>query len=124
MFVPGADMPVMTLNQIKMILQVASVYNQAMSVERAREIMVVVGSGFALRTAARQLAGLVPGFGWAVKAGIGYSGTLALGYAALEFFEDGGSVSGLTEKLKEAKSDFQARRASKKNIIIPTEEQK
>ena len=35
---------------------------------------------------------LVPGFGWAIKAGIGYTGTLAMGYAAIEYFEGGGEI--------------------------------
>ena len=42
--------------------------------------MVAAGLGF--RTVARQLVGLVPGFGWAVKGGIAYAATRAVGEAA------------------------------------------
>lgn len=84
--VPGADMPVMTANQIKMVLRLAAIYDQTMSVERAREVMVVLGGGFAFRTVARQLAKFVPGPGWIVAGSVGYTGTLAMGKAAIEYF--------------------------------------
>ncbi len=103
MIIPGADMPLMTANQAKMLLQIAAAYGEALGKERVRELAAVVGGGFAMRAVARQAIGLVPGFGWAIKAGIGYSGTLAMGYAALEYFESGGDMSGLAEKVREAR---------------------
>ncbi len=93
--IPGADMPVMTLNQVKMLLQIAAAYGQPMDAGRAKELAAVVGGGFAARAAARQLVGLVPVGGWAVKGGIGYSATMAMGYAALKYFEGGGGIAGL-----------------------------
>jgi uncharacterized protein (DUF697 family) len=33
---------------------------------------------------------VVPGPGWAIKGGIAYAGTLALGEAAVAYFESGG----------------------------------
>ena len=78
-FVPGADLPIMTLNQAKMVLQIAAAYGQPLTVERAKELAAVVGGGFACRAAARQLVGIVPALGWAIKAGIGYAGTSAMG---------------------------------------------
>lgn len=101
--IPGADMPLMTANQAKMILQVAAAYGQPLGAERIKELAVVVGGAFALRTVARQALAFVPGLGWAIKAGIGYSGTLAMGYAALEYFEQGGDVRGLAERVKLAR---------------------
>lgn len=101
--IPGADMPLMTANQAKMLMQVAAAYGQPLGVERIKELATVVGGGFAMRTVARQFVGLVPGFGWAVKAGIGYGGTLAMGYAAIEYFESGGDISGLGTKVLQAR---------------------
>lgn len=101
--IPGADMPLMTANQAKMVLQIAAAYGEPLGAERIRELVAVVGSAFALRTVARQLATLVPGFGWALKAAIGYSGTLAMGYAAVDFFEHGGDITTLAPRLKEAR---------------------
>lgn len=101
--IPGADMPIMTLNQGKMVLQIAAAYGQNLGIERIKELAVVVGGGFAFRTVARQLVGLVPAAGWAIKAGIGYTGTIAMGYAAVEYFESGGRIEGLGEKLVKAR---------------------
>lgn len=100
---PGADLPLMTANQAKMVMQIAAVYGEPLGAERIKELAAVIGGAFALRAVARQFVGLIPGFGWAIKAGIGYSGTLAVGYAAIEYFEAGGDVRGLADKVKEAR---------------------
>ena len=95
LFIPGADMPLMTLNQAKMLLQIAAAYGEPMSAARAKELAAIVGGAFACRSVARQVAGAVPAIGWAVKAGVGYAGTKAMGLAAVEYFERGGSIAGL-----------------------------
>lgn len=102
-FIPGADLPIMTLNQAKMVLQIAAAYGQPLTAERAKELAAVVGGGFACRAAARQLVGIVPALGWAVKAGIGYAGTSAMGHAAIEYFEHGGNVAGIAAVVAEAR---------------------
>ncbi|MNL30843.1 hypothetical protein D3C87_1526030 [compost metagenome] len=84
--IPGADMPLMTANQIKMILRMAAMFDMPLGIDRARELLAVVGGGFGLRTAARQIAKFIPGPGWLVGGAIGYSGTLAMGKAAIEYF--------------------------------------
>jgi len=84
--VPGGDMPIMTANQIKMILRMAAMFDRPLNSTRAREIVAVVGGGFGLRVLARQLVKVVPGPGWIVGGGLGYAGTLAMGRAALEYF--------------------------------------
>lgn len=95
LFIPGADMPLMTLNQAKMLLQIAAAYGEPMSAARVKELAAIVAGGFACRSVARQVAGAVPGVGWAVKAGVGYAGTKAMGLAAIEYFERGGNIAGL-----------------------------
>ena len=94
-FIPGADLPLMTLNQAKMLLQIAAAYGEPMSAARAKELAAVVAGGVACRNVAREVAGVVPGVGWAVKAAVGYAGTFAMGQAAVEYFERGGNISGL-----------------------------
>ena len=98
---PGADMPLMTANQAKMLLQIAAAYGEPLGTERIKELAVVVGGGFALRAIARQALVFVPGIGWAVKGGIGYAGTLAMGQAAIAYFERGADFS---EVLHEARA--------------------
>lgn len=95
LFIPGADMPLMTLNQAKMLLQIAAAYGEPMSAARGKELAAIVAGGFACRSVARQVAGAVPAIGWAVKAGVGYAGTKAMGLAAVEYFERGGNIAGL-----------------------------
>ncbi len=102
-FLPGADMPLMTANQMKMVLQIAAAYGQPLSGKRVRELAGVLGGAFALRAIARALVQFVPGFGWAISGAIGYSGTMAMGYGALEYFEAGGTAEGLAEKMRETR---------------------
>lgn len=87
--VPGTDMPVMTMNQIKMVLSLAAIHGEEITTERALELVGVVGSGFGFRAVARQALDFVPGPGWVFKGAVGYSGTRALGEAALRYFEHG-----------------------------------
>lgn len=102
-FIPGADLPVMTLNQAKMVLQIAAAYGQPITVERVKELAAVVGGGFACRAAARQLVGVVPALGWAIKAAVGYAGTMAMGRAAMEYFEHGGNMAGIAGVVGQAR---------------------
>ena len=135
LFIPGADMPVMTANQIKMILQIAAAYGQKIGLERAKELAVVVGGGFAFRTIARELVALIPAYGWAVKAGVGYSGTFAMGRAAIEYFESGGTVAGVGEKVvsarnkvmekaREAKSSYDEHRQERAKLSAASKQEK
>jgi uncharacterized protein (DUF697 family) len=90
-FIPGADFPVLTLNQIRMVLRIATAHGEQLDKERAFEILSVVAAGLGFRTIARQLVGLVPGLGWAVKGGVAYAATLAVGEAASAYFAAGGT---------------------------------
>ena len=101
-FVPGADMPLMTANQAKMVLQIAAAYGQPLSPDRVKELAAVFLNGFVWRSAARQLAGVVPAVGWAVKGAMGFAGTQAIGRAAIQYFEAGGNIEGLAAVVNKA----------------------
>ena len=58
-------------------------------VHRALELLSVLGAGFGFRTIAREMLDLVPVAGWAIKSGVAYSATKALGKAADEYFARG-----------------------------------
>ena len=92
-FLPGADMPVMTLNEAKMVLNIAAAHGEKVSTERALELLGVVGAGFGLRALARQALDLLPGPGWVVKGGVAYSGTRAMGLAAQAYFDGSARVT-------------------------------
>ncbi|MBE3035277.1 MAG: DUF697 domain-containing protein [Actinobacteria bacterium] len=87
--IPGADMPAMTANQIRMVLKIAAAYGEEIGLDRALEILSIVGAAFVFRTLARQALDFVPGFGWALKGAVGFTGTVALGEAAIAYFEAG-----------------------------------
>ncbi|MFA4964550.1 MAG: DUF697 domain-containing protein [Thermoleophilia bacterium] len=87
--IPGTDMPAMTANQIRMVLKIAAAYGQEVGLDRALELLSVVGSGFVFRTLARQALDFVPGLGWALKGAVGFSATVALGQGAIAYFEAG-----------------------------------
>jgi uncharacterized protein (DUF697 family) len=103
--IPGADMPVMTANQARMVLYIAAAYGEELSMDRARELLGVLAAGFGLRALARQAVKLVPVGGWAAAAAIGYAGTVAMGRATELYFERG------KQELKEAEISEIRRRA-------------
>jgi uncharacterized protein (DUF697 family) len=86
-FIPGADLPVLTLNQIRLVLRIADAYGFEIDKERLPEVLAVIGSGFGFRALARQAVGVVPLVGWVLRGGIAYAGTRALGEAAVRYFE-------------------------------------
>jgi uncharacterized protein (DUF697 family) len=90
---PGADMPAMTLNQLKMVLYLAGMYGDEIGVDRAIEIAGIIAIGFGFRGLARKIASLIPGFGWLYKGIVGYTATIAVGMAAMKYFELGAPAS-------------------------------
>ncbi len=87
--IPGADMPAIAANQGRMVLGIAAAYGEEISLERARELLGVLAAGFGLRALSRQVLKLVPVGGWAASGAIAYAGTLAMGRAAILYFERG-----------------------------------
>ena len=85
-WIPGADMPAITIGQLRLVLRIAAAYGVEIGQERFLEVLVILGNGLAFRALARQLLALVPVGGWAVKGGVGYAGTRAVGEAALRFY--------------------------------------
>jgi uncharacterized protein (DUF697 family) len=88
LFVPGVDMAVLTLSQVRLVVQIAQAYALELGRERALEVLGVVGAGFGFRAVAREALDLVPAVGWAVKGAVAYGGTRAVGEAARRYFED------------------------------------
>lgn len=103
-FIPGADLPIMTLNQAKMVLQIAAAYGQEINKNRLKELAAVIGGAYLCRTLARELVEFVPVLGFLMKSGVAYGGTAAMGYAAIEYFEGGENVVGLASVLERATS--------------------
>jgi len=85
--VPVADIVVITPIQMAMVAAIGFFYGVAVTRDRVAALTAVLGAGFGLREAARQLLKLVPGAGPVVSASIAFAGTVALGEAAKLWFE-------------------------------------
>lgn len=113
--VPGADLPVMTANQGRMVLHLASIHGEEITLDRARELIGVLGAGLGFRAIGRQVTKLVPFGGWAVSGAIGYAGTLAMGRVTMLYFERGydeigqREISGIRDRAAHEARDFVSR---------------
>ncbi|HWB23263.1 MAG TPA: hypothetical protein VG652_10280 [Gaiellaceae bacterium] len=85
-FVPGVDMPILTLNQMRLVARIATAYGHELGRSDALELLGVVGAGFGFRMVAREALDLIPGVGWAVKGAIAMGGTRAVGEAARAYY--------------------------------------
>jgi uncharacterized protein (DUF697 family) len=86
-FVPGVDLPILTLHQIRMVARILAAYGLALDGQRAPELLATVGAGLGFRAVARELLDLVPVLGWAIKGAVAYAGTRALGEATVRYAE-------------------------------------
>lgn len=85
-WIPGADLPVLLLNEWRLVLRLAQAYGEEVGRERLPELAATFGAGLGLRALAGELLDLVPVAGWAIKATLAYAGTRALGEAACRRF--------------------------------------
>ncbi|WP_232818684.1 YcjF family protein [Exiguobacterium flavidum] len=85
---PGADIVPLTSIQIGLMLKLSNLYDRPLTKENAKELIVVTIVGNAGKTAFRQLAKMVPGYGAAIGAGVASAATLALGYGTKYAFEN------------------------------------
>ncbi len=89
-----ADMVVLTKNQAIMAYRIAlgmGEYGDAKEV--LPTLMSVVGGGFFWRQIARQLVGLIPGWGVAPQVAVAYAGTYATGIAIYQWYATGRKLS-------------------------------
>jgi uncharacterized protein (DUF697 family) len=87
-FVPGADLPVLTLAQVRLVARIALAHGKELDRTRGAELLGVVGAGFGFRALARALLDLVPVGAFAVKSAVAYGGTRAVGEAARRYFAE------------------------------------
>jgi uncharacterized protein (DUF697 family) len=90
-FVPGADLPLLTLNQFRLVLRIAQAHGRELGRQRPAELAATLGAGLGLRALARRLLEVVPIGGWVVKGAVAYAGTRAIGEAAVLRFALGGA---------------------------------
>lgn len=90
----AADLIVLTKNQALLVYKLALAYGAPPDFQnQMREVLPVIGGGFFWRQIARQLVGLIPGFGILPKVAIAYAGTYTTGQAATRWYRNGDVLS-------------------------------
>jgi len=92
--IPLIDIPILLSNQAQLLLRIAAVYGEPMSMRHVRELMVTVAGGLALRYLAEEAAKAVPFGGDLVSGAIAAAGTWAIGQVAIEYFDNNKKLSG------------------------------
>ncbi len=94
--IPIQDMPILIALQMTLVTLIASLSGRKISMDTAKEfigsVFGIAGGGFTLRTIARELVKVFPGIGTAVSSGIAYSGTYAMGKAAIAYYIEKKSI--------------------------------
>lgn len=81
-WVPAADLPVLALNQLRLVLRLAQAYGLDGGNERMPDLVATLGAGLGFRAFARRLVEILPKAGWAVRPAVAYTATRALGEVA------------------------------------------
>ena len=87
--VPGLDVPFLLAGQVRMVLRIAAIYGESLSVRHAKELLTTIAGGVGLRFLAGQLAKILPGPGWVIAGVVTGLGTWAIGEVAALYFETG-----------------------------------
>ena len=78
------------MRSVRMVLRLGQVHGRKTSRELIPEVGATLAAGLGFRTIARQLLDFVPVAGWALKSAVAYTGTRALGEAAVLRLADRG----------------------------------
>lgn len=81
-WVRGTDLPVLALNELRLVLRLAQANGRDGIRELVPELAATLGAGFGLRAVARQLLERFPELAWPLKIAIAYGGTHTIGEAA------------------------------------------
>lgn len=103
-----ADMLILTKNQALMVYKLGLALGLPTEWQaHVAEFGSVVGAGFIWRQIARQLVGLIPGWGMIPKVAVAYAGTYAVGEAIWHWYHTGHKLSG--RGMREVYADALAR---------------
>jgi len=86
---PFLDIPILLASQVRLILRIAAVHGESLSVRHARELLTAMAGSVALRYLAAQLGKLIPGPGWLIGGIVTALGTWAMGRVAVAYFAGG-----------------------------------
>lgn len=101
--------------QASMVLGLARIYDERMTLGRARELLGVLGGGFLARMAFYELVKIGGPPAWLVAAAVAAGTTVSMGYAAMVWFERGERLSREATK-QVARTVIQHLKASLKSL--------
>ena len=87
--IPFTSFGPLVLIQSGLVLSIARIYGYKITTRRAKELIATFGAGFGARTLFQQLVTKVPGPGWVLGTAIAVATTVAMGYAAVLWFDRG-----------------------------------
>ncbi len=85
-WIPGVDFPVLTLNQLRLVMRIAGVYGHEGGSAILPEAAGVVGAAYGFRAAARKVTTVMSAGAFATRGAVAYAGTRAVGEAARRRF--------------------------------------
>jgi uncharacterized protein (DUF697 family) len=91
-FLPGADLPVLTLNQCKLLYQIAVVNEVPLTRERLADVALVVASAFGMRALTRVVLHRFMPVAWLVHGITAFGATMALGHLGNQLYSQGGGI--------------------------------
>ncbi len=92
-FVSAGDMVAITGIQVMLMLHIEATYGRDPDMQRAWQLLPVIGGGFGWRALARELAGFVPIAGIPIKGAIAYAGTIVVGEGVTFLHEHGHAMT-------------------------------
>ncbi len=85
-----ADLPAITIVQVRLVAQLAALYGRPLDARRGIEVAGVIAGALGWRALARRAVRTVPVASFAIKGGVAYSATRAVGEAARKWFQEAG----------------------------------
>lgn len=104
--IPGADLPLMTVNQVKMLLRIASMYGHELDFLQAVQVVGVGALAFLSRSGARNALRVLPAFGQLIRASVALGSTCAIGWALIAYYEHVDASSPNTSALPQENEDL------------------
>lgn len=87
-FIPGAGMPLMTMNQLNLGFDIAATHGRGLSIGRVPEVAFIIAAGLVYRSMARVLIRAIPTLSLVTRVGFAYAGTLVTGRMLSTHFMD------------------------------------
>ena len=88
-FIPGAGLPLMTMNELNLAFDIAASFGQGLSVARIPEVIFVIAAGFVYRKFSSGLCRAIPSLSLVWHAGAAYAGTILTGRMLADHFSYG-----------------------------------